>query len=255
MPLSKRGEIDIAIELSEMTAMLSHGEKLLNRISFSLPKGAKLAVIGANGSGKSTLMRGLLGMIPTAFSRYEIFGEGFSALSLKERARLISYVGQQQTAETEITVWEWCELSRFPYATTQAVNAKIITDALARCDVLPFAARRLSSLSGGERQRVYLAGVLAQETPIIILDEINSAMDPKYRETMEQFIHSLTDKTIIAVTHDMNALHHYSHILALKSGSIAAFGACERILTQKLLSEIFDYRFTEVWHADRARYF
>ncbi len=255
MPLSPTKEIDTAIALSEMTAMLSNGEKLLNDISFSLPKGAKLAVIGANGSGKSTLMRGLLGMIPTAFSQYEILGKNFAALSLKERARLMSYVGQQQTADTEITVWEWCELSRFPYATTQAENAEMITQALKRCDVLSFAARRLSSLSGGERQRVYLAGVLAQETPIILLDEVNSAMDPKYREAMEQLIHSFTDKTIISVTHDMNALHRYSHILALKSGSIAAFGERETVLTQALLSTVFDYGFTELWHADRARYF
>lgn len=255
MPLSQTREIDTAIVLSKMTAMLSNGEILLKDLSFSLPKGAKLAVIGANGSGKSTLMRGLLGMIPTTFSAYEILGENFSALSLKERAKLMSYVGQQQAPETEITVWEWCELSRFPYATTKSKNAEIITQALKRCDVLPFAARRLSSLSGGERQRVYIAGVLAQETPIILLDEVNSAMDPKYREAMEALIHSLTDKTIISVTHDMNALHRYSHILALKSGSIAAFGERETVLTQALLSEIFDYHFTEIWHADRARYF
>lgn len=244
-----------AITLSEMTAMLANGEKILDTISFSLPKGAKLAVIGANGSGKSTLMRALLGMIPTAFSQYEIAGKCFSALPLKARAKLISYIGQQQMPEAETTVWEWCELGRLPHRTSKKVNEEIIINALARCDVSKFVTRRLGSLSGGERQRVYFAGILAQETPIIVLDEVNAAMDPKYRESMDQLIYSLTDKTVISVTHDMNSLHYYSHVLALKEGKVVAFGAREMILNSELLASIFDYSFAEVWHDNRARYF
>ncbi|UNM95242.1 ABC transporter ATP-binding protein [Ignatzschineria rhizosphaerae] len=243
------------LTLSKMSAMLSNGEKLLQEISFTLPKGAKLAVIGANGSGKSTLMQGLLGMIPTMFEKYLIAERPFLNIALKERARLLSYIGQQQMPEAETTVWEWCELSRFPHTTSKAENESIIIEALTRCNALSFAGRRLMSLSGGERQRVYLAGILAQETPIIILDEVNAAMDPKYKEEMEVLLHSLTDKTIISVTHDMNSLHHYSHLLALKSGRSIAFGETHAILTKDLLSELFDYPFTEVWHDDRVRYF
>lgn len=252
--LEKKGKKP-AIALSEMTAMLANGEKLLDDISFSLQKGTKLAVIGANGSGKSTLMRGLFGMIPTAFSEYTIFGENFSALSLKERAKLMSYIGQHQMPEAETTVWEWCELGRLPYGTSRSENETIIMAALVRCDVAEFATRRLSSLSGGEKQRVYLAGILAQETPIIVLDEVNAAMDPKYRQMMDQLIASLDDKTVISVTHDMNSLSFYSHILALKSGKVVVFGKREEILNSELLSFIFDYAFTEVWHDDRVRYF
>lgn len=252
-------QINVAFEpiltLSKMSAMLSNGEKLLKEISFELPKGAKLAVIGANGSGKSTLMQGLLGMIPTSFEQYEISGAPFSKIALKERARLLGYIGQQQVPEAETTVWEWCELSRFPHTTSKAEDEEIIMEALTRCNALSFATKRLTSLSGGERQRVYLAGVLAQETPILVLDEVNAAMDPKYREEMEALLHSLSDKTIVSVTHDMNSLHHYTHLLALKSGRRMAFGETKELLAAPLLSELFDYPFTEVWHDDRARYF
>lgn len=243
------------IVLSNMTAMLSNGEVLLKEVSFDLPQGAKLAVIGANGSGKSTLMRGLLGMIPTDVEDYRIAGSDVMSLSLKARAKLMSYIGQQITPEAETTVWEWCQLSRYPYQTSREEDEEIIIKALEACDVLAFAARKLMSLSGGERQRVYLAGVLAQETPIIVLDEVNSALDPKYREAMNHLIASLHDKTVISVTHDINSLNHYSHILALKKGAVIAFGPREEILNQALLTTLFDYDFTEIWHEKVAHYF
>lgn len=243
------------ISLSKMTATLVNGKKLLNDISFSLPKGAKLAVIGANGSGKSTLMRGLLGMIPTATEYYKIAGYPFSALTIKARAKLIGYIGQQQQPEAETTVWEWCELSRIPYRTSIQRDQEVIVKSLEACNALSLAARKLISLSGGEQQRVYLAGVLAQETPIIILDEVHSAMDPKYREAMNYLIASLHDQTIVSVTHDINSLHHYSHILALKEGKVIAFGTGESVLNQALLAKTFDYEFTEIWHDQTARYF
>lgn len=243
------------ISLSKMSAMLANGEKLLNNISFSLPEGAKLAIIGANGSGKSTLMRALLGMIPVGVEAYQLLGQPFSQLPLKARAKMISYIGQQVTPEPETTVWEWCELSRFPYQTSAENNRAIILEALDRCRVLSLASRRLINLSGGERQRVYIAGVLAQQTPIIMLDEVSSAMDPQYREAMNQLITSLADKTVISVTHDMNSLHGYSHILALKKGEMIAFGLREELLNSTLLTTLFDYRFTEVWHDEIARFF
>lgn len=244
-----------AIELQEMTAMLSNGDILLNSISFSLPKGAKLAVIGANGSGKSTLMRALLGMIPCGYENYQLFGTDFGDIALKDRAKLMSYIGQDVHPETGTTVWEWCELSRFPYQTSKMINDEIIAKALEQCDGLTFADRNLEGLSGGERQRVYLAGALAQETPIVFLDEVNSALDPKYREEMNQLVLSLAEKTVISITHDMNALEDYTHILALKAGYMMAFGKKDQVLNREILTTIFEYDFTEIWHENRARYF
>lgn len=243
------------INIKALNATLSSGEVILDEISFKLPKGAKLAIIGANGSGKSTLMQAMLGMIPVRYESYQLGQEDFTALTPVARAKMISYIGQQIVPENEITAWEWCELSRYPHGSSRAENQQIITAMLEKMNALHFAPRRLSSLSGGERQRIYMAGALTQETPMIFLDEVSAALDPKYREAMHQTIGALSDKTVVAITHDLNALHFYSHILALKAGKIVAFGPRETVLTQSLLQTVFDYEFTEVWHEGHARYF
>ena len=100
------------INVEALTATLSDGKEILKDISFSLPESSKLAIIGPNGSGKSTLMQALLGMIPASFNRYDIAGNDFTNLSIKERAKLMSYISQQQMPEGSTTTWEWCELSR-----------------------------------------------------------------------------------------------------------------------------------------------
>lgn len=243
------------IEVEKLSATLTNGKEILKEISFKLPQGAKLAIMGANGSGKSTLLRSLLGIIPAAFDRYEIAGHSFSKLSLSARAHLMSYIAQQQMPEGEITVWEWCELGRYVQQTSEPENKRIIEKSLQLTGALAFAPRLLSSLSGGERQRVYMAGAIAQETPIIMLDEVNAALDPKYREIMNQLIASLYDKTVISITHDLNTLDCYTHLLALKEGRLLAFGEISAVLNKSLLDDLFEYQFQELLHGDRARYF
>lgn len=243
------------IEVERLSATLTNGQEILKEISFKLPQGAKLAIVGANGSGKSTLLRSLLGIIPATFDRYEIAGNSFSRLSLSARASLMSYIAQQQMPEGEITVWEWCELGRYAQQTSVPENKRIIEKSLRLTGALAFAPRLLSSLSGGERQRVYMAGAMAQETPIIMLDEINAALDPKHREIMNQLIASLDDKTVISITHDLNTLDCYTHLLALKDGQLMAFGEISAVLNKSLLDDLFEYQFQELLYGDRARYF
>ncbi len=243
------------LRVEALTAMLSTGEKILSDITFSLPKGAKMAIIGPNGAGKSTLLKALISAIPARYTHLEINGSPIEQLSLRERALQVSYIAQQQQIEEEITAWEWCELSRYPHALTGGDHQKIIERALLRCDALQFAGRKLATLSGGERQRVYMAGALAQETPIILLDEVSAALDPKHRDTMNQLIALDADKTILSITHDLNMLDLYTHILALKTGRVLAFGAREDILSRSLLKSLFDYDFQEVIHDEKRRYF
>lgn len=243
------------IVVENLTATLSSGKNILDKISFSLPKGSKLAIIGANGSGKSTLLRALLGLIPAGFTTYNLFGTSFLNLSLRERAKMMSYISQQQVPEGDITAWQWCELGRYIYHDSQQVNRMIIEKSLKASDALQFATRTLLSLSGGERQRVYMAGALAQETPIIMLDEVNAALDPKHREALKQLMIKQVEKTIISITHDLNSLDCYTHLLALKAGKLAAFGEINTVLTPVLLAELFDYQFQMVSHNGQIRYF
>lgn len=243
------------INVEALTATLSDGKEILKDISFSLPESSKLAIIGPNGSGKSTLMQALLGMIPASFNRYDIAGNDFTNLSIKERAKLMSYISQQQMPEGSTTTWEWCELSRYPHGTSKAENNRIIEEALIAVDALPFATRALASLSGGERQRVYMAGAIAQESTMIFLDEVNAALDPKHRDALNQLIAGQVNKTILSITHDINALDCYTHLLALKAGKVVAFGKRDEVMAQALLADLFEYQFREVIHQGQARYF
>ena len=247
------------LKVEALTATLSTGEKILSDISFSLPKGAKMAIIGPNGAGKSTLLKALISAIPADYRTLEINGYRFDQLSLRERALQLSYIAQQQHVDEEISAWEWCELSRYPHylngRSTGGENRHIIKSSLQRCDALQFAGRKLATLSGGERQRVYMAGALAQETPLILLDEVSAALDPKHRETINQLIALEPEKTILSITHDLNMLDAYSHLLALKAGRVLAFGLREEILSKSLLHSLFDYSFEEVIHEEKRRYF
>lgn len=244
-----------ALEVENLQVVLSTGQAVLQIPALSIPKGARVAIIGANGSGKSTLLRALAGLIPAGFDRYQLNHQSFESMILLQRARFLSYIGQQQQPAEGTTAWEWCLLSRYPYATSALENRQIIEQALLMSGALEFAERTLESLSGGERQRVYMAGALAQETPVIFLDEVNAALDPKYREALNQLLAQLTDKTILSITHDLNGLMQYTHILALKGGKLVAFGERSSTLNQALLSHLFDYAFTAIDHDGVTRYF
>ncbi|MDM1545072.1 ABC transporter ATP-binding protein [Ignatzschineria indica] len=246
------------LKVEALTAILSTGEKILTDISFSLPKGAKMAIIGPNGAGKSTLLKALISAIPADYRTLKVNGCHFEQLSLRERALQMSYIAQQQQVDEEITAWEWCELSRYPHylaGKARGIDDQIIKSSLLRCDALQFAGRKLSTLSGGERQRVYMAGALAQETPLILLDEVGAALDPKHRETINQLIALEPEKTILSITHDLNMLDAYSHLLALKAGRVLAFGLREEVLSKSLLHSLFDYAFEEVVYQEKRRYF
>lgn len=243
------------IDVKTLGATLTNGKTILSEISFQLPEGAKLAIIGANGSGKSTLLKSLLGIVPAHYDQYTLDGIAFSTLSLPARAKLMGYISQQQVPEGDITVWEWCELGRYAHQTSSKENECVITQALERTDSLQFAFRSVASLSGGERQRVYMAGALVQETDVIMLDEVNAALDPKHRDVMNQLIAALHDKTIVSITHDLNMLDVYTHLLALKAGKIVAYGARDEILSLTLLEDVFEYQFHTINHEGQMRFF
>lgn len=236
---------------------------LLEPLSFSLPKGAKLAIIGPNGAGKSTLMRALLGLIPAEYRAFSLAGRAFAEYRLSERAKVMSYVAQQPHFFSETTVFEWCELSRFPYGRGLSAGFRLepedltaIESALATTEMLSFKNRSLSTLSGGEQQRAMLAGALAQETPVILLDEPNASLDPNTRQKQLQLLNRLEDKTILMITHDLNHLASvFTHVLGLSAGKLQFFGEIEQVLTAERLSDLFQYSFRVAWGEEGQRFY
>lgn len=229
-------------------------EKALDRISFSLLPGEWLSIIGPNGSGKSTLLKNMLRLAAGGRRGGQLLikGKSIDAYSQRQLARLLAYVPQAGGPIPPFTVREFANLSRYPFAGPGA-TCDPIEQALELTGTVHLADRRLDRLSGGQRQRVYLAAALAQTTPILLLDEPASFLDPRHAQAMNALLgdlHCGRGLTIIAVTHDLNqALDAGGLVLALKRGKAVFFGEASRLANgEGILEETFDYQFSYLRH-------
>src|SRR5256714_4566800 len=168
-----------ALELERVSASLG-GVRVVDGVSAEVADGEWVVVIGPNGAGKTTLLRALAGLVPYE-GRISVFGEDARRLGRKELARRIALVPQVPTMPPESTVGEYELLGRPPhlsyFGSERRSDREAAAAALERLDLGGLAARRLDSLSGGERQRAVLARALAQDAPILLLDEPTTALD------------------------------------------------------------------------------
>ena len=221
---------------------------VLHDISFVLSENIIVSIVGPNGAGKSTLLKILAGiLLPNRGSVY-MNNADFTRLSAGERARLVGYLPQEFDTPFAFTVEDVVRMGRFPFQrgmfATSAQDQQIVEQAMQATDVLAFRHRPFNQLSGGEKQRVMLASVLAQEVPILLLDEPTRALDYAHqaqlmrvlqRENREQ------GKTVVWVTHDVNlALRFSDVIIFLKDGQIVEQGAPREVVRPEILHAVFD---------------
>lgn len=229
-------------------------KKILKNLSFELPKGLFLSIVGPNGAGKSTLAKALNTLIKPKVNSDEILldNKALSSYSSKEIAQKIAFVPQNIDLSFDFPVLEFVLMSRYAYkksfSSYQKADYDIAEDSLKLTDTLEFKNRNLKTLSGGEKQRVLIAGALAQKTPLIILDEPNSNLDPRHQDEVMQLLFKLNQKnkiSIIHITHELNhALQSSTHILAIKKGEVAFWGTPSEFADSKVLNPIFDKEFT-----------
>ncbi len=225
---------------------------ILHDIRLTLPHGQMTAVIGRNGSGKSTLLRVIAGLMP--FSG-EVLYDGVSVcdLSVTERARRIAYM-QQSLAAPHIPVETLVGFGRKPYLSLSDRmtddDRDAVERAIAAADLGALQYRYLDTLSGGELRRTYLGMALAQETPILLLDEATANMDMDHEASFLFLLSSLahnTDRTVVSVMHNMTAACRYAdHIVALDDGGIVYDGTPEGFCTGDIPLRIFHARCVEV---------
>ena len=237
------------------------GKPVLTAVSFSLRKGEFLSVIGPNGAGKTTLLRCLLGVLRPDAGRIAIAGDDLGLLRRREIARRIAYVPQLRNSLLPFTAREFVLMSRYThhgslYAPGRA-DHEAAALALRQTGTEPFSERRLDTLSGGECQKVYIAAALAQDCPILLLDEPVTFLDPRYRNEVGNLLHRLrqeTATTIICVSHDLNsAILHADRVLALKNGRTAFLGAAQEAMNTSRLEAIFDTEFLLTPHPHHKR--
>lgn len=221
--------------------------QILRDVHFRAERGTILSLIGPNGSGKSTLLRCLSGLLKTEGQNVKIDGKALSERKPQEIAQLVSFLPQVHEKVPSLRVDELVAMGRAPYhATGWGLNGedrKKVAWAIEYMQIGHLKTRIVERLSGGEKQRVWIAMVLAQDTPFILLDEPVTYMDLKYQWDLLITLKNLKDdfgKTVIAVFHDINhALDISDCVYLLKDGSIYDSGDSEEVISEQSIHEVY----------------
>lgn len=250
------------IQVNDVTVGYDRGERILHDLNFSIQAGDFVGIIGKNGAGKSTLLKSMRGFLPLDKGEILLADRRVQDYSQRELARKIAYLQQQVELTFDYTVRDMVMAGRYPYKKwwQQQVDEDdhIIEACMKYTDVLDMADRPIRALSGGQRQRVLLAKVLAQQTPVLFLDEPAAGLDLFYQEQIFRFCRELSarGKTVVMVVHELNLADRYcSRLMLLKQGNVLADAAPQQVLTDELLSAgystaIHARRNPETGHAD-----
>ena len=197
-------------------------------INVEIKSGELTCLIGPNGIGKSTLLKTLTGFLPKLGGRLLLDGRDIDLLSQRERAKYISIVLTYKTDVQNLSVAEMVGMGRMPYTgfwgKLNADDREIVAEAINMVGINHLKDRMVQTLSDGERQKVMIAKALAQQTPIILLDEPTSFLDFPSKVEMLQLLHRLakeTDKVVFLSTHDLElALHIADRLVELNKNGL-----------------------------------
>jgi iron complex transport system ATP-binding protein len=216
-------------------------------LDFTLHPGELVALLGPNGAGKSTLLRTLAGLQAPLAGRLTLRDKDLPALAPPERARLLSIVLTDRVEAGGLTVLELVRLGRHPHTGwlggLSAHDEDVVQAALAATATTAFASRRVAELSDGERQKVLLARALAQDTPVILLDEPTAHLDLPNRVALLRLLHKLardTQKAILLSTHELDlALQAADRLALLTAGGVLHLGTPEDLVLDGTFAAAF----------------
>ncbi|MFE6305125.1 heme ABC transporter ATP-binding protein [Nocardiopsis sp. NPDC057823] len=227
------------------------GRALLDGVDLTVRAGELVALVGPNGAGKSTLLAAASGDLAAAAERggadggrIDLFGRGLGAWTPPELALRRAVLPQEASVGFPFSVAELVAMGRAPWAglADPAEDDGIVAAAMEGTGVSHLADRGFPTLSGGERARVMLARVLAQDTPLLMLDEPTAALDIHHQELVLGIARSLAERggAVIVVLHDLGLAAAYAHRVAILSqGRIAAQGPPAEVFTASLLSTVY----------------
>lgn len=234
----------------------------LSDITFMVKSRQMVGIVGPNGSGKSTLLQLISRALTPDTGTVSLDSTPVDHLPRRSLARQLAVVRQNETAAFDFRVQDVVNMGRLPYQSAfsqaGADDEAAVQQAMQAAGVSHLAARRVQQLSGGEFQRVALARALAQNTPVILLDEPTSSLDLKYQMQVLQLLRRLAEqgRTILITLHDLNLAGQYcDQLVVLQAGQIRAVGSPDTVLQPALLREVYGVELVVMPHPITGRPF
>lgn len=234
--------------LSTHDLSVGHGERVVVAgAQLAFAPGRCTAIVGANGSGKSTLVRTVAGLVPPLGGRVQLGDRDLGSLRARELARHLAFLPQAPLVPAGITVAELVTLGRHPHRRLLGGPTPgddvAVAEAMAQTSLGSLAERPVEQLSGGERQRVWIAVALAQQAPVLVLDEPTTFLDIRHQLEVLALARQLCDegdRTVVAVLHDLNQAASFAdQLVVLGDGRVLAQGPPGEVLCAELLAQAF----------------
>lgn len=219
---------------------------VLRDLSLHVPEGSFTVIIGPNACGKTTLLRSLARLVRPEAGHVLLDGSAITSMPTKQLARTVGLLPQTSVAPEGITVADLVARGRHPHQSLLKrwghEDESAVRHALDVTGTSKLSTRAVDELSGGQRQRTWIAMALAQQTPILLLDEPTTYLDIAHQIEVLELCTQLRKqgRTLVAVLHDLNhALRYATHLVAMRDGEIMAQGHPEQIGTAELVQEVF----------------
>ena len=217
--------------------------EILKDISFEVPRGSFVGIIGPNGCGKSTLLKNIYRLYKPNSGRIILDNKDLSKMKDKDCAKEIAVLAQESNSQFDFTVEQIVKMGRYPYKSVfedySKSDIQMVKEMLEKVGLNNYSDRSFSNLSGGEKQRTLIARALVQNTDFLILDEPTNHLDIGYQIQLMDLIKSLNITTLSAI-HDMNLASMYcDYLIVMKDGQIKDFGKVRDVINSNMLKEIF----------------
>ncbi len=219
---------------------------VISKASFTIGEGELVGIIGCNGAGKSTLLKTIRGMLPKQEGEVLFFGKALESYSDKELACKVAYLQQHVEVGFGYTGQDIVMAGRYPYLKwwqkESEDDKRLALDCMDYTGTKDLADKPVTEVSGGQKQRILLAKVLAQQTPVLFLDEPTTGLDMVYQEEIFRFARELAamGKTVLMVVHELNLAAKYcSRILLLGEGRLLADDVPDKVFTEELLGRAY----------------